>query len=223
MIRLIAGCIAAKNVRVDTRERIGQKVEKRIIRVVKGLRQTALKPWHLGAAQVVEQPSGVEEQKTLGVIRWWICSGKPSWAEVEAEVEVEKVENSVVTVVTRMVAAKEKKSKGKGWDSGPYAGGKAGKDIKSAGKGNKGGGPSMRNFPPETKVWVGNLPANATVDSVKEHFGLTGGTVKSAAIMNGNTAAVAYENAEEAAQAIAVLNMSDMGGKAIQVDVWTGK
>lgn len=81
----------------------------------------------------------------------------------------------------------------------------------------------MRNFPPETKVWVGNLPANATVDSVKEHFGLTGGTVKSAAIMNGNTAAVAYENAEEAAQAIAVLNMSDMGGKAIQVDVWTGK
>lgn len=99
--------------RVDTRERIGQKVEKRIIRVVKGLRQTALKPWHLGAAQVVEQPSGVEERKTLGVIRWWICSGKPSWAEVEAEVEVEKVENSVVTVVTRMVAAKEKKAKAK--------------------------------------------------------------------------------------------------------------
>jgi len=119
------------------------------------------------------------------------------------------------------------KGGGKGWKGG--AKGLAAMQAlvakgadKGAGKG-KSKGPRLNDFPAETKVWVGNLPEDATVESLTELFGRTGGTVKLAAIMRGNTGGVAYETPEEAARAIAMLNVSDMGGQAIQADVWSSK
>lgn len=104
------------------------------------------------------------------------------------------------------------KDKGKGKDD-------SGKG-KSKGK-SKSKGPDLTEFETNQKVWVGNLPQGVTVDAVMQHFALTGGTVLAAAIKKGGTGGVAYESPEDAAQAIAVLNMSDMDGVAIQVDVWS--
>jgi len=95
--------------------------------------------------------------------------------------------------------------------------------LKKGGGKVKATGPSLKDFEADQKVWVGNLPESATINEIKEHFGLIGGTVKFAAIMKGGTGGVAFETAEQAAEAIIVLNNSGFGDQAIQVDVWSGK
>merc|ERR1719171_3429201 len=94
------------------------------------------------------------------------------------------------------------------------------KGMKGKGKG-KGKGPTLNDFPPETKVWVGNLPASATFKELQAHFNQAGKT-KWAECFKG-VGGVAYTNAQEAQNAIAMLNGSQLGGSVIQVDVWTQK
>jgi len=112
---------------------------------------------------------------------------------------------------------------GKGW-GGDEAGGKG----KAKGKGKKEKAPvseawqKLNSLPNDTKIWVGNLPQDTTTQTLEEHFGLIG-TVAGATMMGKAQACVAYATAEEAAQAIELLNMSEIGDQQIKVDVWTAK
>jgi len=101
-------------------------------------------------------------------------------------------------------------------------GGSPGFQAKGLSKG-KSKGPSLSDHPAENKVWVGNLVEGVELEDLTTYFALTGGTVAFAAIMKGNSAGVAYASAEEAAEAISLLNGSDYGGAEIVVDAWTGK
>merc|ERR1712087_527322 len=92
---------------------------------------------------------------------------------------------------------------------------------KGKGWGKRGGG--LSSFPPERKVWIGGLPEEegaVTYEELKEHFP----GCKFAAVMKGKSAGsggVAFETAEEAANAIQTLNGSEFKGAKIVVDVWT--
>jgi hypothetical protein len=111
---------------------------------------------------------------------------------------------------------------------GAKMGGGKGKKLAAllSGLGGKGRGgkkgPNLKDFPAENKVWVGNLPQCTTSETLEEYFS-SGGNVVGAIVMKNGTGAVAYESAEEATQVIAAWNGSDMGGQAIEVDVWTSK
>jgi len=128
---------------------------------------------------------------------------------------------------------------GKGWgkdfgqDSGMGWGNPIGKDSfkgsgKDFGKGLKGqrkgiaAAPSLDDHPSENKVWIGNLEQGLDLEEVETYFSLTGGRVLFAALMKGNAGGVAYASADEATEAIALLNGSHFGGSEIQVGVWTG-
>merc|ERR1711881_806776 len=56
---------------------------------------------------------------------------------------------------------------------------------------------------------------------VREHFKDVG--KPKVALMNKGRACVAFDTAEEASNAIATHNGSELGGKTIEVDVWTQK
>lgn len=87
----------------------------------------------------------------------------------------------------------------------------------------KGAGRSKLNgIDASLKVWVGKLPGGATAEDLQAHFEQVG-VVALAEPMPRNTACIAFNSAEEAQSAIAVLNGSDFGGSAIEVDVWTTK
>merc|ERR1711879_238158 len=95
---------------------------------------------------------------------------------------------------------------------------------KGKGKGNR--GPNINKYDAEKKVHVSNLPADkATWKDLNELF-KTVGKVKWVAPLgkksSGETCVV-MSTAEEAATAIASLQGSEVGGKAIQLDVWTKK
>merc|ERR1719382_335975 len=91
--------------------------------------------------------------------------------------------------------------------------------MKGKGKG-KGKGRGLGDFEADKKVWVGGLPESVTFKALQEHFNQAGKT-KWAETMKGNTGGVAFATREEAANAIATLNGSTLGGAAIQVDTWT--
>merc|ERR1711933_568223 len=78
----------------------------------------------------------------------------------------------------------------------------------------KGKGKSSRSFPPEQKVWIGNLPATgAGWKELQAHMD-TAGKTKWCEVFGGKgagTAAVAYSSAAEAVAAIAALNGSVLG------------
>eukprot|EP00928_Gymnodinium_smaydae_P095462 TRINITY_DN821_c0_g1_i1.p1 TRINITY_DN821_c0_g1~~TRINITY_DN821_c0_g1_i1.p1 ORF type:complete len:223 (+),score=74.19 TRINITY_DN821_c0_g1_i1:237-905(+) len=94
---------------------------------------------------------------------------------------------------------------------------------KGKGKGYGGGQGGLRTFPPEKKVWVGNLPEEGvTFRELQEHFPGS----KFATVMKGKgagTGGVAFATAEEAENAIKTLNGSTLAGNTIVVDVWTKK
>merc|ERR1719382_1273313 len=93
--------------------------------------------------------------------------------------------------------------------------------MKGKGKG-KGKGRGLGDFEADKKVWVGGLPESVTFKALQEHFNQAG-TTKWAETMKGNTGGVAFATPQEAANAIATLNGSVLGGATIQVDVWTVK
>merc|ERR1712025_1369902 len=90
-------------------------------------------------------------------------------------------------------------------------GGKGGK-----GKGRR--GPNINKYDAEKKVWVGNLPEDkASWKELNEPF-KTAGKVKWVEPLgkrSAGTSVVVMDTAEEAAAAIATLNGSMVGGKAI--------
>eukprot|EP00746_Dinoflagellata_sp_MGD_P160426 gnl/MRDRNA2_/MRDRNA2_87168_c0_seq1.p1 gnl/MRDRNA2_/MRDRNA2_87168_c0~~gnl/MRDRNA2_/MRDRNA2_87168_c0_seq1.p1 ORF type:complete len:113 (+),score=46.01 gnl/MRDRNA2_/MRDRNA2_87168_c0_seq1:79-417(+) len=108
-----------------------------------------------------------------------------------------------------------------GWGKG----GKGGiydimKMMMGKGKG-KGKGKSLRDFYPEKKVWIGNLPDGVTYKELHEHMKASG--AKWVEVMKGGNGGAGFSKAEEATAAIAALNGSDLKGNKIQVDVWTKK
>lgn len=103
------------------------------------------------------------------------------------------------------------KGKGKGFGGGPG---------KGFGKGR-----GLSDFTADKKVWVGNLPEAVTFRELQAHFN-TIGAAKFALVMKGKgagTGGVAFATAEEATEAIAKLNGSELMGAQIVVDVWTKK
>jgi len=81
---------------------------------------------------------------------------------------------------------------------------------------------AMVDVPADQKVWVGNLTADTTVDSLQAHFAQLGDPMPiSAVLMKRGVGVVAYATAQEAETAIAAFNGSDLSGNSIQTDSWT--
>mmetsp|Transcript_18786 Transcript_18786/g.41019 ORF Transcript_18786/g.41019 Transcript_18786/m.41019 type:complete len:144 (+) Transcript_18786:52-483(+) len=110
----------------------------------------------------------------------------------------------------------QKQSWGKGdsWGKGSWGKGSWGK-----GKG-KGKGGLTRD--PTKKVWIGNIPEEATWKDLQTHMNQVGATTW-AQIFKEGTGAVAYKTAEEAATAIATMNGTLLGSSAIVCDAWEQK
>eukprot|EP00930_Biecheleria_cincta_P021911 TRINITY_DN160_c0_g1_i3.p1 TRINITY_DN160_c0_g1~~TRINITY_DN160_c0_g1_i3.p1 ORF type:complete len:259 (-),score=75.43 TRINITY_DN160_c0_g1_i3:15-791(-) len=92
------------------------------------------------------------------------------------------------------------------------------------GKG-KSKGPKIQD--PTKVVWVGNVPAEATYKELLE-LGNHAGSAKWAEVFQSKTGgassgAIGYATAEEATQAIAMLNGATVGNNTIQTDVYTRK
>lgn len=102
---------------------------------------------------------------------------------------------------------------------GPYAPSPS-KGFVAKGKGKDSSKGNMHQYTAACKVWVGDIPEGTTIDAVKEHFGMTGYVVKDA-FVRGTTGAVAFENEQDAEDAITVFNGSDLDGSCIKVDVWS--
>merc|ERR1719261_1052634 len=77
----------------------------------------------------------------------------------------------------------------------------------------------------ELKVWVGNLAESTTWKDLQTHMNQAGKTkwIEVFSGKNQGTGAVVFDTAEEAINAIATLNGSELGGQAIVVDVWEQK
>eukprot|EP00930_Biecheleria_cincta_P047190 TRINITY_DN3265_c0_g1_i3.p1 TRINITY_DN3265_c0_g1~~TRINITY_DN3265_c0_g1_i3.p1 ORF type:complete len:233 (-),score=60.01 TRINITY_DN3265_c0_g1_i3:124-822(-) len=128
------------------------------------------------------------------------------------------------------------KGYGKGWGGyGGYGGVPAGYGwpmmnpwmayMMMKGKGKGGKGKSLRDFPAEKKVWVGNLDESVTFRDLHSHFEGVG-QGRFAVVMKGKgagTGGIAFQTKEEADEAIAKYNGTMLAGKEIQVDSWTKK
>mmetsp|Transcript_72605 Transcript_72605/g.126027 ORF Transcript_72605/g.126027 Transcript_72605/m.126027 type:complete len:122 (+) Transcript_72605:88-453(+) len=105
-----------------------------------------------------------------------------------------------------------------GWGKGGYGWGWG------YGKG-KGKGQRSLRVAPELKVWVGGLAESVKWKQLQEHVDAQ---VKSKWVevftgKSAGTGAVVFNTAEDAAKAVTVLNGTELGGAAIQVDVWVKK
>merc|ERR1719160_1233704 len=93
---------------------------------------------------------------------------------------------------------------------------------KKGGWGKKG----LNKAKPSCKVWIGNVPESVSWKELQEHFNQAGKTTWVEAFKKGKGAGeggVAYKTAEEATNAISMLNGSILSGQMIQVDVWNKK
>merc|ERR1712216_886073 len=102
-------------------------------------------------------------------------------------------------------------------------GGNSGKGMGKGGWGKGWGSSGLASFPADKKVWVGGLPEDVTFQELREHFG-GAPKAKFAVVMTGNgkgTGGVAFGAPEDATEAIATLNESQLKGATIIVDVWT--
>merc|ERR1719456_1488446 len=96
--------------------------------------------------------------------------------------------------------------------------------MKMMGKGKGGKGGRSRNFPPEKKIWIGNLPESVKYKELFELLKDSG--AKWVEVFGGKvqgTGMAAFKTAEEATAAISKFNGHVLEGNAIQVDVWTKK
>lgn len=89
-------------------------------------------------------------------------------------------------------------------------------------KWGKGKGYSGLKVDPSLKCWIGNLPEGTEWKALQEHMNQAGKTtwVECFSGRGSGTAGVAFSSAEEAANAITMLNGSLLNGQAIMVDVW---
>lgn len=88
--------------------------------------------------------------------------------------------------------------------------------------GGQGGGKQMKDIDSSQKVWVGNIPPSVEWKELQNHCAKAG-KVRWAEIMRKGSGCVAYHTADDAANAIAKLNGSLLGGQKIEVDVWGSK
>jgi len=153
---------------------------------------------------------------------------------------IENVSGKILQGMTTPVDVKAKRSGnrgdggwGKGFGKGGYMPPWAMMQMmqwqwgKGKGKGWSRGG-SLSSFPAEKKVWIGGLPEDGSVvfKDLQEHFENIGQGSKYATVMKGKgagTGGVAFGTPEEATEAIAKLNGSQIKGHTIVVDVWTKK
>eukprot|EP00930_Biecheleria_cincta_P047188 TRINITY_DN3265_c0_g1_i1.p1 TRINITY_DN3265_c0_g1~~TRINITY_DN3265_c0_g1_i1.p1 ORF type:complete len:239 (-),score=57.80 TRINITY_DN3265_c0_g1_i1:40-756(-) len=151
---------------------------------------------------------------------------------------IERLNNNIPQGMSAPVTVKPARSGGNGWGGyggkgwggyGGYGGYGWGMNpwmaymMMMKGK-SKGKGRSLHDFPPEKKVWVGNLDESVTFRDLHGHFEI--GQGRYAVVMKGKgagTGGVAFQTAEEAAEAIQKYNGSTLAGKQIQVDAWTRK
>merc|ERR1719199_1877262 len=75
----------------------------------------------------------------------------------------------------------------------------------------------------ERKVWVGGLDKATTWGKLEKHFKELDCKPSVTEIMSKGSACLAFKSADEAANAIATVNGSEVGGCVIEVDVWTQK
>jgi hypothetical protein len=123
----------------------------------------------------------------------WTPSGKGS----------SKGKGQVVKVITQYVYVNKGKGKGKG-----------------KGKRNA----KLNKIDAEKKVWIGGLPKGLNWKKLKEHFKQAGETTMVEILgKNQDTGCVGFKTEEEASNAIAILNGSELEGATIEVDVWTKK
>merc|ERR1712125_187034 len=83
--------------------------------------------------------------------------------------------------------------------------------MKGLGKGKgkgKGKTSTLSKFEPSQRVWIGGLAPGTTWKEVQEHMNQSGTTKWVEVFEKSNTAAVAYETAEEVEAAVAALNGS---------------
>ena len=94
---------------------------------------------------------------------------------------------------------------------------------KGKGKG-KGKGQGLK-VDPSLKVWIGNLPDGVTWKDVQTHMNQAGATkwVEAFGGKSKGTAAVVYSTAEEATNAISMLNGTVLADAAIICDAWEQK
>lgn len=111
---------------------------------------------------------------------------------------------------------KGKDGKGGGWSPWQPMFMKWGKG-KGFGKGKNG-----LKVDPSLKCWIGNLPEGTQWKALQEHMNQAGKTtwVECFSGKGAGTGGVSYSTAEEAANAITMLNGSLLNGQAIMVDVW---
>merc|ERR1719440_1416903 len=101
---------------------------------------------------------------------------------------------------------------------------------KGGGKGGKDQDPRHRKqmdklgkIPSEQKVWVGGLKKEVNAGMLRKHFKDMDCAPHNFELMSKGTAVLSFKTPEEAENAIAIVNGSELDGKAIEVDVWTTK
>eukprot|EP00931_Biecheleriopsis_adriatica_P057213 TRINITY_DN3392_c0_g1_i3.p2 TRINITY_DN3392_c0_g1~~TRINITY_DN3392_c0_g1_i3.p2 ORF type:complete len:152 (+),score=41.36 TRINITY_DN3392_c0_g1_i3:68-457(+) len=94
--------------------------------------------------------------------------------------------------------------------------------FKGWGKGKGKGWGGRKRVDPAMKVWIGNLGTGVDWKALQEHMNQAGKTTWCEVFKGKSegTGAVEYSTAEEATNAITMLNGSVVGGQAIMVDVW---
>merc|ERR1719432_368052 len=96
--------------------------------------------------------------------------------------------------------------------------------LKGKGKGKQKRG--LTCFPAEKKVWIGGLPQMSTSKEMNmalcEHMKQSG-TCKFAEVGKSGSGGAAYTTAEEAQQAISMLNGTVFKGRVLEVDIWNKK
>ncbi|CAJ1451081.1 unnamed protein product, partial [Effrenium voratum] len=93
---------------------------------------------------------------------------------------------------------------------------------KGFGKGGKGWGRRGPRIDPAMKIWIGNLPEDATWKDLQT-IGNTAGATRWVEVFRGKgkgTGMIAYKTAEEVAAAMQSLPGQTINGQAIQVDAW---
>jgi len=83
-------------------------------------------------------------------------------------------------------------------------------------------GAELNKIDASQKVWVGNLPAEATAEDVEAHFRQLGEPI-AVQLMKAGIACVAYATSEEAETAQSAYDGSEIGGNKIKTDAWSAK
>jgi RNA recognition motif-containing protein len=80
----------------------------------------------------------------------------------------------------------------------------------------------LKKIDPSLKVWVGGLGEKTTFKELSKHFEEQFAKPHLVDILaKGGRAVVTYENVDDVASAVAIVNGSELNGNILEVDVWT--